>query len=82
MVPSALTVKFGFVKPSAASLAVNVVPSIVVSSSPVPVVSPPNDAGSLTAFTVTFITWLSTLPSSSVIVTVKLSLPLKFVFGV
>ena len=73
--------KFGLFKPSAISLAVKV-PVIVVSSSSDPVIAPPNVAGSFTAFTVTFITWLSALPSSSVTVTVKLSVPLKFVSGV
>ena len=76
-----MTVKLGFDKPSAMSLAVKV-PVIVVSSSPVPVVAPPNVAASFAAFTVMLITWLSVLPSSSVIVTVKLSVPLKFVSGV
>ena len=58
LVPSALTVKFGFVKPSALSFAVNV-PVIVVSSSTDPEVSPPNVAASFTAFTVMLISWLS-----------------------
>ena len=74
--------KLAFDKPSAMSLAVKVPIIAPPSSFPVPEISPPNDAGSFTAFTVTFITWLSALPSSSVIVTVKLSVPLKFVFGV
>ena len=73
--------KLAFDKPSAMSLAVKV-PWIVVSSSPVPEISPPNVAASFTGFTVTFITCDSALPSSSVIVTEKLSLPLKFVYGI
>ena len=73
--------KFGLVKPSAMSLAVKV-PVIVVSSSSAPVVAPPNVAASFTAFTVTLISWLSALPSSSVIVTVNVSVPLKFASGV
>ena len=45
-----MTVKFGVVKPSAVSVAVNV-PVIALSSSSAPVVSPPNVAASFTAVT-------------------------------
>ena len=55
MVPSVVTVKFGVVKPSAVSVAVNVPAIAPPSSSPVPVVSPPNVAASFSALTVTVI---------------------------
>ena len=48
--PSALTVKFGLVRPSAVSVADNV-PVLASSSSSAPVVSPPNVAASFTAVT-------------------------------
>ena len=63
-------------------MAVNVPAIAPPSSSPVPEISPPNVAASFTAFTVMLISWLSALPSSSVTVTVKLTVPLKFAFGV
>ena len=46
-----VTVKLGSVKPSAVSVAVNV-PVMSLSSTTVPVLSPPNDASSLSAVTV------------------------------
>ena len=49
-----VTVKLGSVKPSAVSVAVNV-PVMSLSSSTVPVLSPPNDASSLSGFTSTVI---------------------------
>ena len=52
------------------------------SSSKVPVISPKIVSGSFTAFTVMLISWVAVLSSSSVIVTVNVSVPLKFVFGV
>ena len=82
LAPSALTVKFGLDKTSALSLAVNVPAIAPPSSSPLPAVLPPNVAASFTALTVTVISCVSALPSSSVIVTVNVSVPLKFVFGV
>ena len=68
------------VKPSS-SLTAND-PLVNSSSSTVPVVAPSNLAGSFTAFTVMLISWVAVLSSSSVIVTVNVSVPLKFVFGV
>ena len=50
-----MTVKFGVVKPSAVSLAVNVPVIAPPSSFPVPEISPPNVAASFTALTVTVI---------------------------
>ena len=55
MVPSVVTVKFGVVKPSAVSVAVNVPAIAPPSSSPVPEVPPVTTVGSLTALTVTVI---------------------------
>ena len=76
MVPSVVTVKFGVVKPSAVSVAVNVPAIAPPSSSPVPVVSPSNVAASFVVLTVMSISLVSVFPSSSVIVTVNLSVPL------
>ena len=52
------------------------------SSSPLPEVLPVTTVELLTALTVIFISCVSVLPSSSVIVTAKVSVPLKFSFGV
>ena len=71
-----VTAKSGAVKPSAASANVNVPVIAPSSSNPVPLVSPPNVPGSFTCVTVSVITCVSTFPSSSVTLTVKLSLPL------
>ena len=76
MVPSVVTVKFGVVKPSAVSVAVNVPAIAPPSSSPVPATSPPNVAASFVVLTVISISLVSVFPSSSVIVTVNLSVPL------
>ena len=77
-----VTVKFALDKPSALSLAVNVPVIAPPSSSPLPAVLPPNVASSFTLLTVTVISCVSTLLSSSVIVTVNVSVPLKLPAGV
>ena len=71
-----VTVKSGVVNPSAASSNVSVPVIGSPSSGPLPVVSPPNVPSSFTCVTVRSITCVSTFPSSSVTLTVKLSEPL------
>ena len=68
--------KFGALMPSAGSLTVSVPVMGPASSAPAPLVLPPKLAGSLTGVTVSVISCVSTLPSSSVTDTVKLSAPL------
>ena len=84
MVPSVLTANGSLlVRPSIASVTVNCpVIGSCASSSPVPVILPAIVAASFVVLTVTFISWVSVFPSSSVIVTVKVSVPLKSAFGV
>ncbi|MNC90776.1 hypothetical protein D3C83_69190 [compost metagenome] len=82
MAPSAVTVKFGLLSPSMASVKLRVPVTSPASSAPLPLVLPPKLPASLTWVTVMLITCVSLLPSSSVTVTVKLSLPLKFASGV
>jgi len=62
LVAATLTVKFGVVMPSAGSLAVSVPVIAPASSSPVPLVLPPNTAGSLTWLTVTVTVAVSVTP--------------------
>ena len=68
--------KSGLVAPSAASANVNVPAIAPPSSGPVPLVAPPNVPASFTCVTVRLINCVSTFPSSSVTLTVKLSEPL------
>ena len=67
--------KFGVVNPSAASAKVTV-PDVAVSSLVVAETSPPKVPASSIGLTVILIVWVSTLPSSSVTWTMKLSAPL------
>ena len=69
------------VKPSAESAAERVPEMEEVSSAPEPVVSPEMVAGSSTAEIVSVMAWIVVWPSSSVMVTVKESLPLKLALG-
>ena len=68
-----VTVKFGLLMPSAASLTLRVPLSAPPSSLPLALVSPPKLAASFCCATVMAITWLSVLPSSSVTDTVAIS---------
>ena len=70
-----------FVKPSTSFAVISAVIA-PPSSSPVPDVPPVTTVGSSTALTVTVISWVSVFWSSSVIVTVKVSVPLKCWSGV
>ena len=75
LVAAVLRLKFGVVKPSAASAKVTV-PKVAVSSLVVAETSPPKVPASSIGLTVILIVWVSTLPSSSVTWTTKLSAPL------
>ena len=58
------------------------VPVMVVSSAPSPMSSPVMEAGSSTALMVRAMAWVVVPPRSSVMVTVKASVPLKLAVGV
>ena len=75
LVASVLRLKFGVVKPSAVSAKVTV-PDVAVSSLVVALTSPPKVPLSSTWLTVIVMVCVSTLPSSSVTWTMKLSAPL------
>ena len=77
-----LTVKLGAEAPSAVSVNVRVPVTAPPFSVPLPDVLPPKVPASSAWATVILITWVSVLPSSSVTMTVKLSLPLKLLSGV
>ena len=62
MAAAVLTVKFGVVMPSAASLTVRVPVIAPASSAPAPLVLPPKLAGSLTGVTVTLTVAVSVTP--------------------
>ena len=81
MLAAVFSAKFGVVKPSAVSAKVTV-PDVAVSSLVVALTSPPKVPASSIGVTVILIVWVSTLPSSSVTSTIKLSVPLKFAVGV
>ena len=81
LVATPVTVKLGALAPSAASVKVRM-PVALVSSAMVAERSPPKVPGSLTGVTVISISWVSTLPSSSVTETVKLSVPCQLAVGV
>ena len=71
-VPSAVTVKFGFDAPSFVSVNCKVPVIFPSSSFPLAFKFPVNDPASFTGlYSDAYITWLSALPSSSVIVTVN-----------
>ena len=77
LVPSVVTANGSLlVRPSIASVTVNCPVIAPASSSPVPATSPPNVAASFVVLTVISISLVSVFPSSSVIVTVNLSVPL------
>ena len=75
-VAGVVTVKSGVLNPSAVSVNVSVPVMSPSSSAPPPLVSPPNVPASFTCVTVRLISCVSTFPSSSVTLTVKLSPPL------
>ena len=77
LVPSVVTANGSLlVRPSIASVTVNCPVIAPPSSSPVPVISPSMVAASFVVLTVMSISLVSVFPSSSVIVTVNLSVPL------
>ena len=79
--PSAIEKTVESVSPSA-SVAVRVPEMAEISSAPEPVVSPVIVAGSSTAEMVNEMTWVVVPLQSSVMVTMKESLPLKLAVGV